>query len=96
MIKKRKYQFNNLFDSILITILLIVALSFLILSVYGSYLQGNMFGIIISSCLWGSMCVILVPIILLKCYERWYVDEEKIIFKHFLHEKIIIPLYKNK
>ena len=85
----RKYQFNNLYDSIIITILLIVVLFLLSLSVCGNYLQGNMFGIICCSCLFGSACLVLVIIILFKCYERWYIDDEKIIVKHLLHKKCI-------
>ena len=86
----KKYQFNNLYDSVIITALLIAWLFLLIASIYGNYIQENTYGIIICMCIFGSGSLVLVIMILLKCYERWYIDDEKIISKHLLHQKSIL------
>ena len=86
-----KKHLNLTFDSILISVLLFFVIVLLVASAYGCHIQGNVAGMITSICLYGVATLAVVAILLVCCYEYWYLDENTVVTKKLVGKQKIIP-----
>ena len=85
-----KKHFNNLYDSILITLLLLVTMILLLISVYACSLYLNLKVTVAIGSLWGSMCITLIVLMLIYGYQYWIIESDRIILKNLLGKPKII------
>lgn len=86
-----KKHINVTFDSILVSVVLFLVVILLVASAYGCHTQGNTSGMITGICLYGIATLALIAVLLLCCYEYWYVDENVVITKKLVGKQKIIP-----
>ena len=79
-----KKHFNNLYDSIILTLLLVAGLFLLITSTYYFACYNGWKAALISLSLWGSMCIVVVLLILCFAYEYWIIYNDRIILKKMI------------
>lgn len=92
---KHKKNFNNMFDSIWITLLLLLYVVFYLVFIWFGVLNPNDGTnpiVILISCtlIFGIMIIILIVILIKGCYEYWILSEDKISSKKIFHKKINI------
>ena len=92
---KNKKHFNNLFDSICMTLLLIAHLAMHLLIVWFGVVNSkegtNPFAtLIISSILYGFFEVVTITIIIKYCYEYWILLDDSITSKKLFSKKVIV------
>ena len=91
MINKRIY--NNLFDSICMTILLFICLVWYFLILWFGVINANektdpIVLFIISSVFFGAMIIITTFLIIKFCYGYWVLSDDSIIFKKLFCKRI--------
>ena len=86
-----KKHINVVFDSVVISVLLVLVAGLLAASVYGCHASGNTGGLITSICLYGSAFLGLVAVLLVCCYEYWYVDENVVTSRKLVGKLKTIP-----
>lgn len=86
-----KKHVNLMFDSILISVLLFFVAALLVASAYGCHIQGNTAGMITGICLYGGIFLGLVAVLLVCCYEYWYVDENVVVTRKLVGKQTVIP-----
>ena len=86
-----KKHLNLTFDSILISVLLFFVVVLLVASTYGCHIQGNTPVMITGICLYGIATLALTALLLLRCYEYWYVDENVVTTKRIVGRQVTIP-----
>lgn len=92
-----KRNYNNLFDSICITVLLFVLILFYCIAVYFAVITARegtnpvVAFISLSLILFGG-ALICFGLLIWDGYGYWNIDENRILYKKFLRKKIIIPL----
>ena len=92
---RNKKMFNNIFDSICITIFLFILLtSYLLLIWFGVINHNNgtnpVATLIVSTVFFGVMIIMTVIIIVKGCYEYWIVSEKYICSKKIFRKKNVI------
>jgi len=97
--QNNRKHYNNLVDSIATTIFLVVVVMLLVFSL-SLTLTGRIKEtldpkavIIVTSSLFGSMCIILLCIIIKECYGYYIVYDDKILYRNLYCRKTI--LYKD-
>ncbi len=94
--EQNKKYYNNLMDSITVTVSLIVATIFLVLpivlAVTGNVLEGtNIKALIIAiSLIFGSMCVLFIYCIIRFCYGFYIIQEDRIIYRNLYSKRTIL------
>ena len=93
---KNKKNFNNLYDSVLETLLLVICLACYLISIYGGVLQNEIKNKIImfifGSIFFGVPVIIISIWIINYCYEYWFLDDEEIHSKRLFRRKVSIKL----
>ena len=79
-----KKHFNNLYDSILITLLLVVVIVLAVISVYACSLYQNWKVAVAIGALFGSVCIASIVLILIYGYQYWTLENDRIILKKLL------------
>lgn len=94
---RNKKVFNNIFDSICITLLLIIFVAFYIVTIWFgviNFKEGtNPIATMISAtALFGTMTIITTILIIKYCYEYWVLSEDLIYSKKLFRKKVVINL----
>ena len=94
---KNKRHYNNLFDSIQVTLLLLVCFAcYLLLLWFGviNHKEGTspVLTLIIGTILFGSMIIAITVIIVKNCYEYWFLSADSIVSKKMFARRVIIKL----
>ena len=94
---RNKKVFNNIFDSICMTSLLIVCVAFYLLTIWFgviNFKEGtNPIATMISAtALFGTMTIITTILIIKYCYEYWVLSEDLIYSKKLFRKKVVINL----
>lgn len=94
---KNKKNFNNLFDSVCLTILLIFLVVFYSLVMWYGVLNASddtspMATFVIFTLIFGAMISILIFVIIKGCYEYWVLTDRAIYSKKLFRKKTIIDL----
>lgn len=92
-----KRNYNNLFESILTTILLNFYFGFYCFSIYSGVIRARegtnlVVTFIVCTLIFFGGTIILFGMLIWDGYSYWNVDENRILYKRFLRKKIIIPL----
>lgn len=92
---KNKKNFNNLFDSIIVTLVLILGISLYLLMMYFGVLHPRegtnpIATLIVGTVYVGGLLLIGIVIFLIYCYEYWYFDDKLIFSKKILGKRKII------
>ncbi len=96
MINQNKKNYNNLMDSIVITISLVVAIILLVLpislAVSGHVLEGtNTKALIIAmSAIFGTSSLILFYLLIRHCYGHYMIYDDRIVYRNIYSKKIIL------
>ena len=97
---KNKKNFNNLYDSIITTLFLIVCLACYLIMIYGSVLENGIINkiitLVIGSMIFGTAVIIIFIGIINYCYEYWILDEEEIHSKRLFRRMVSIKLSEIK
>ena len=94
--EKYKKQYNNLMDSIVITIFLVVAIIMLVLpislAITGNVKEGtNIKAVIIAApAIFGTISLILLYWIIRHCYGYYVICENRIIYRNIYSKKTIM------
>lgn len=94
---RNKRIFNNLFDSICMTILFFVCLAFYLLIIWFGVINSEEGAnpialLIISTIVFGNMITIITVLIIKCCYEYWILSDDSIISKKLFSKRRIIKL----
>ena len=94
---KNKRHYNNLFDSIQMTLLLLLYFAcYLLLLWFGviNHKEGTspILTLIIATILFGSGIVAITVIIVKNCYEYWFLSADSIVSKKMFAKRVIIKL----
>lgn len=96
---RNKKEFNNIFDSICITLLFVCLIFYLVVIWFGviNPKEGTnpIATMIISTLVFGVMVTIIGILIIQGCYEYWLLSEDSIYSKKLFRNKIIIKLNEN-
>lgn len=98
---KYRKNFNNLFDSICLTILISIAIILYLISLYFGVINPKvevdaMLLLIILSSIFGIIIIGLTVLIILYCYEYWVLTDDVIYGKKLFRKKVIINLNEIK
>lgn len=94
--QNNRKRYNNLKDSIAITIFLVVVVICLVLPIsltLTGRIKENLDPkavIIVISSLFGSMCIILLCLIIKECYGYYIIYDDKILYRNLYSKKIIM------
>ncbi len=94
---KNKNNFNNLFDSILLTLMTLSYISFYFVSMYYGVLHPRegtnpiaaLVGLTIT---FGGGSIVCITMLIIGCYEYWYLDDVSITSKKIFRKKKVILL----
>lgn len=89
---RNKRNYNNLFDSIFMTILFFVCLAFYLTIIWFGVIKSNegtnpIALLIISTIVFGVMIIITTFLIIKCCYEYWILLDDSIIYKKLFSKK---------
>lgn len=98
---KNKKIFNNLFDSVCITLLLFVCLALYFLIIFFGvikYKDGTnpVLLLMFSSLLFGSMIIVLIVLLIKYCYSYWVISDDFIFSKKMFSKTVVIEFSKIK
>lgn len=94
---RNKKNYNNLFDSICMTILFFVCLAFYLVILWFSVINSNegtdpLVSLIISTAVFGVMITITTFLIIKFCYGYWVLLDDSIIYKKLFSKRRKIKL----
>lgn len=94
---RNKRNYNNLFDSICMTILFFVCLAFYLVILWFGVFNSNegtnpIATLIVSSIVFGVMIFITIFLIIKFCYGYWILSDDSIIYKTLFSKKVKIKL----
>ena len=94
---KDKKVFNNLFDSVCVTLLLFACLAFYLIIIWFGVLNvreeaNTVVTMIIATLFFGVMSTITTVLIIIGCYEYWFLSDEYIYSKKIFRKKVTIKL----
>ncbi len=94
---KDKKVFNNLFDSVCVTLLLFACLAFYLIIIWFGVLNvkedaNTVATMIIATLFFGVMSTITTVLIIIGCYEYWFLSDEYIYSKKIFRKKVAIKL----
>ena len=89
---QNKKNYNNLLESIVMTIILIIITCFYLMMIYFGVLHPKagtnpIITLVVGTVIFGGLLVLSVIIILIWCYEYWYIDGESISSKKIFRKK---------
>jgi hypothetical protein len=92
-----KRNFNNLFDSLCITLLFFIFLAFYLLIVYFGVINAKestnpILLLIVSTTVFGIMMAAITVLVIKYCYEYWILSDDSIISKKILSKRTVIKL----
>ena len=92
---RNKKIYNNLFDSIVMTIVSLITIGFYLLMMYFGVLHPregtNPFATFIGgTIIFGGLSVLSLIIVFIYCYEYWYLDDKSISSKKLFRKKKVI------
>lgn len=93
--EQNKKYYNNLIDSITVTVSLSVAIILLVipivLAVTGNVLEGTNIKVLIIaiSLIFGPICALLIYCIIRYCYGFYIIQEDRIIYRSLYSKKMI-------
>jgi len=93
MIKRKNY--NNLYDSILLTILLVFMVAFYCIILYWGVINAkegtNTVALFVfDTLLFGFFSIVLIILIIKYCYECWIIEDDSILSKKLFRRKLTI------
>ena len=94
---RNKRNFNNLFDSICMTILFFIFLAFYLITIWFGVINHKegtnpIALLIISTIFFGSMITIAAILIIKYCYEYWTISDDSITSKKIFSKRKLIKL----
>lgn len=98
---RNKRNYNNLFDSICMTILFFVCLAFYLVILWFGVINSNegtnpIAVLIISTIVFGVMITSTIFLIVKYCYEYWILLDDSIIYKKLFSKRIKMNLTEIK
>ena len=98
---RNKRNYNNLFDSICMTILFFVCLAFYLVILWFGVINSNegtnpIAVLIISTIVFGVMITSTIFLIVKYCYEYWILLDDSIIYKKLFSKRIKMKLTEIK
>ena len=94
---QNKRNFNNLFDSICVTILFFVCAAFYIVALWFGVINANegtnqVALLICSTVFFGGIISLTITLIIKDCYEYWFLSNDSIISKKLFSKRKVIKL----
>ncbi len=94
---RNKRNYNNLFDSIVMTIVFLFGISFYLTMMYFGVLHPRegtnpVATLIVGTAIFGGSSILCLVMILIWCYEYWYLDDKSITSKKIFRKKKVILL----
>ncbi len=94
---QNKRNFNNLFDSICVTILFFVCVAFYIVALWFGVINANegtnqVALLICSTVFFGGIISLTITLIIKDCYEYWFLSNDSIISKKLFSKRKVIKL----